>query len=190
MQNVKKKQIKSLNSHKISSSDKFFLDTNIWIYLLNEKGTTEPVKYSKFLTKLLTQNAKIIINQEVISEVLNRFVKNEYKKHKPLEFKTFRKTQEYRDCYRVICALFNQLIDAKVVEFLPIEISLEEFKYYIEENTKDKQKPILDYKDYIFDIFAAKNKLILVTNDGDFSGMRNAENILSANPRLIGQFAF
>ena len=177
------KQIRHVNTHKVKSTDKIFLDANVWIYWLDNFDDDASNTYSEFLKRILEKSASIIINQEVISEVINRYLHNEAKRLNLQDYKYFRKTDNYRQCFKVISAFFKEL--SPVLDYRTVEITKGEFEDFLEINIKERMKPILDYKDYIFDLFAQKNELILVTHDKDFGAMQHTKKVLSANKKII-----
>ena len=191
MQKIKYKIIKSLNEHKISKTDKFFFDANVWLYILNDNSTKESKKYIEFLKKILETDALIITNQEVISEVISKFLKDDAKlKGFKDKYKEYRKTEYYRNCFKVISAIFLQLLDNKKLIFEPINFTNNDFRKYLEINTKEQQRNILDYKDYIYTIFSKNKNYIIVTNDKDFASLRFNNIILTANSKIIGKKIF
>ncbi len=188
MPKAKYKIIKSLNDHKILKTDKFFFDANVWLYILKDEGTKAGKKYIEFLKKILETDALIIANQEVISEVIYRFLKDDAKqKGYEQKFKEYRNTKYYRDCFKVISAIFIQLLDNKKLSFQSIDFTNDDFRNYLIMNTREQQRNILDYKDYIYTIFSKNRNFIIVTHDKDFASLRIDNMILTANPKIIGE---
>lgn len=72
----------SLQEYKFSSTDKFFFDTNIWMYLLyphNDSGKRVVAEYSLFFQEILKKKLLILNHLLQYSEFINAFINADYK---------------------------------------------------------------------------------------------------------------
>lgn len=80
--------ILKINEYKICSTDCFFFDNNIWMFLFCPLGSYQKNKqraYSQFFSEILTHRAAIYINSLVLSEFANTYLR--------LDFQLWKKTQ-------------------------------------------------------------------------------------------------
>lgn len=79
-----------INEYKISSTDCFFLDNNVWMFLFCPLGNYQKKKqkaYSQFFSDILTHRASICINSLVLSEFANTYLR--------LDYQLWKKAPEY-----------------------------------------------------------------------------------------------
>ena len=172
----------------VDKSKKYFLDANIWLYLLNpstERKNDWQKQYIEFVERLLMGNTTIVACPVVFAEVINRYINDvlyqEFIKNTPLPpnkakgkfFKEdFRPSNTYKNGLDM---LYNNLrVFDDNWELPEIEPSLSELF-----------EPCysMDFNDHYYILLAQKNNLVMVTHDGDML----AENIeiLTLNATLL-----
>ena len=69
-----------VGQHNFTSTDKLFLDANIWLYLYCPQGSKDYwVKtYSNVFDRILNAESRIYIDVLVVSEFINTFARQEY----------------------------------------------------------------------------------------------------------------
>lgn len=168
------------SSHSVKDSEKYFLDANIWLKVLAPKNkvTYKDKEYIKFFGKLLSNTkVRIIVPALVISEVINRIIREVYyQKHLRVVKKStptftppsdyyknvYRNTMDYRIAYNLICddiKSYNTSIDLVNDEFG----STFKFKHIM-----SNPPTSLDFNDYYYYNLCKKKNYILVTDDKDF----------------------
>ncbi len=186
---MKKNNIIDIRSYLPGNTDRFFFDTNIWLYIFcpigdYKKGMIEP--YSAFFKKILNRKSLICISSLVLLEFMRGYLNIEIKifaqKHKlnrQINFKEeFRGTPEHKK------VLLNI---AKAVEsILKIAGKIgDKFEHIDVENLfQDLDK--IDVSDSYHINLASMEQLKIVTNDADFGSNKNI-SILTANGRLLRQ---
>jgi predicted nucleic acid-binding protein len=154
-----------------------FVDANVLIYCFWEAAVHGwEQSYARALSVLLHQNSALFVDFSVISEVVNRVLRIEHQKLRPLsKFKTFRDSDEGKNALSDIFLTIKQNI-------LP--------KFNVISKSFDKEMverllvvDDLDFVDKSTVEICKENSLILLTNDKDF---RNAEiDILTDNPNIL-----
>ena len=152
-------------------TDKFFLDTNIWIslyipnyssnkYLVNESVT--------FYNKIKSSGAKIFTSSLILSEFSNVYIINcfkNYKNNNPTKInitkKQFRKELEYQNAISNLKVYLRQIL--KNSEKIDDEFSVFDLK------TFEIDLEVFDFNHkYYLEVFGIKKNLIIVTTDSDF----------------------
>lgn len=73
--------ILKINEYKISSTDCFFLDNNVWMFLFCPLGNYQKKKqyaYSRFFNDIIAHRASICINSLILSEFANTYLRLDY----------------------------------------------------------------------------------------------------------------
>lgn len=132
-------KIFNINHYKPKKSDEFLFDTNVWIYItipaLSHDQTLEQV-YTNFFGSIRNSKAKILTSFVIISEFVNRFLRNELKnynnEHKTqITYKEFKQKQEYENSYKYITNIVNDVIlKNSVIVTTPEEIIEQESDVY------------------------------------------------------------
>lgn len=181
-------KINSITSYSITFGDQFFLDTNIWLYLLypQQSKISERVieQYSDFYNSLLSKNTLIKTHPIQISEYINAFIGIEYKKHqransnKALAFKDWKKQQAFEKVLKDVQTTVKSILKQSSLisgTFTPQE--LEDIAV-----SCDKA----DFNDLFFIRFAEKENLTLITHDKDFVISKNSNvEVLTNNQNLL-----
>ncbi|MCL7753291.1 PIN domain-containing protein [Polaribacter sp. Z022] len=183
------------SSHSINNSENYFLDANIWLKILVPKNNQsyKDKNYLLFFDKILKNTkVRIVVSALVISEVINRIIRDVYyakhlKKTKQLQpnftpsksyYKdVFRCSLEYKIAYNLICdeiKNYHSSIDLINDEFG----STFKFKHILKDPPKN-----LDFNDYYYFNLCKKKGYYLVTDDKDF--WVEDVNIVTMSPTLL-----
>ena len=155
-----------------------FFDANslIYIYWPTSPDAEEATDYGSIMASLMKNNVTLVINEIVLSEVINRVLRFEfYKSDFPKEqFKEFRDSEE------------GKAVQNDIYEIIRNRI-LTRFKITSESFSKEELYSLLivtklDYNDKLIELCCKKNNMILLTHDSDFSS--SDIDILSANRKL------
>lgn len=161
---------------KIGKSSLFF-DANIIIYLFWPSGRYFfEENYAKVFKYLLKNGNTLCVDFLVISEVINRILREEHKKINPTQkFKDFRNSQDGKETIKDIYTIVEDTIlnQFKIIE-KPIN------KQYIQEFLQIDE---LDFIDKAIVSLCKENSLILITNDTDFKNSNL--DILTGNLKII-----
>lgn len=158
-----------------------FFDANVLLYLFFTTASASrwQKEYSKIFRLLLNMGQnRLVIDSRIISEVINRALREEYKlfvaKNGETSFKSYRNSQDGKNKLEQIYDIFDQII-------LP--------RFFIEGKIYDKKEieallkvDDLDFNDKLICKLCEEKKYILITNDKDF--ISSNIDILSANPDL------
>lgn len=180
--------ISNISYYQPRKDDKFFFDTNIWIYLYYPLGNYNKniiSKYSNFLKQILKNQSRVFISSIVLSEFINTYVRLEFnilKKKYPnkiLDFKKdFRGTKKYR----------NVISDIKIT----LKRQILKFTQRIDDkfNKMDIDELLLDlensdFNDNYYICLCEIENLKIVTHDKDFKSKATNIPILTANSKLL-----
>jgi len=158
-----------LNLIQINRNDKFFVDTNILIFLFSPSFVTSEEwqisKYSQIFSKLVEQENEIYINSHVISEFINLCLRMDYNKNFNKDNnknfkKDYRKSEDYKNTMKIILSELKKILKLVII----INDDLVKFDIFDE-----YQKNIeLDFNDLIIAHTTIKNSLMLLSDDNDF----------------------
>lgn len=132
-------KIFNINQYKPKKNDEFLFDTNVWIYITIPGLSYDerlPQIYSNLFGSIRSSKAKILTSFVIISEFVNRYLRNELKKYNfkhnsDISYKEFKKKTEYENGYKYISNIVNNVI-LKNSEILttPSEIIEQDSKVY------------------------------------------------------------
>lgn len=156
----------------------FFFDANSLIYIFwpTSPDSQEATDYGSILAVLIKNNATLVINEIVISEIINRILRIEFNKTSmPKDkFKEFRDSSKgqavQEDIYTIIK---NRILNR--FQVTSNILSKKEVESFL--SVSD-----LDFNDKIIELLCKKKSMILLTHDADFSS--SDVDILSANKKL------
>jgi len=173
----------SLNQINLIKNRNVFFDANVLIYIFWPTGSYKwEEEYSKAFGSLLKQHNNFYTHFLIISEVINRIYRIEYKKHLHKEnlkeeqftFKDYRNsiegTKTLEDIYSIIKDVLSNFL---VIEKSFNKIEIENF--LIVETIDFIDKAILK--------ICLENNFILFTNDKDYKNFN--VDILSSNPAFF-----
>lgn len=154
-----------------------FIDANILIYLFWPTGQhTYEARYARVYSHLLRQKNTLFVDFLIISEVINRILRNEHQRKNPNEkFKNFRSSQEgidtLNDIYIIvkdqILTHFNVIGKAFAKQDIESFLAIDD----------------LDFVDKATVAICKDKDLVLLTSDRDF---KNVDlDILTDNPYIL-----
>lgn len=180
-------KIYDINSYKAKSTEIFFFDTNIWMFLFCPIGDYNKQKqktYSLFFNTLNTINATIWINSLVLSEFCNAWLRIEFnqwkKKHENITKTDYKKDFVPSDAYKDIIA------EIKIVlpELLKKTERANDNFQSINLDSVYAELENCDFNDSYYLELAYQNKWKIVTDDGDlFKNNKLNVEIITANIR-------
>lgn len=156
----------------------FFFDANTLIYIFwpTSPDSQESIDYGSIFATLIKNNAVLVINEIVISEIINRVLRIEfYKTEMPIDkFKEFRDSPE------------GQSVQADIYKIIKNRI-LNRFQIVNESYSKDEVSSLLDiskldFNDKIIELMCKKKSMILLTHDYDYS--TSDVDILTSNKKF------
>lgn len=155
-----------------------FFDANALIYIFWPTTTEsqESIDYGSILNTLLKNDLTLAINEVVISEIINRILRLEFKKSefKDTDFKNYRDSDEGKS----VQSDLYEIIKAKILsKFQIVNEPLEKGELISVLNITK-----LDFNDRLIELLCKKKNFILLTHDTDFSS--SDVDILSANSTL------
>ena len=174
-----------IDHYTFTDQDVLLFDTNIWFFIYGpQKPKDSKVSiYSNALKHILAANSQIYIDTLIISEFINTYSRREFQiiqeiKNKPYtDFKSFRKSKDFTDISKKISETVKQIL--KNCRLTKIEFELDDMVRLLTEYAIGNS----DFNDQIIVDICRKNKLKLVTDDGDF---KNADiSIVTANQSLL-----
>lgn len=158
-----------------------FFDANSLIYIFwsTSPDSQEAIDYGSILNNLLKNKANLVINETVISEIINRVLRLEfYKSNMPKDkFKEFRDSLEGQSVQEDIYTIIKNKI------LCNFQITNDSFSK--EELDSILNVTMLDFNDKLIELLCKKNGMILLTHDHDFSS--SDIDILTANTKLLSR---
>jgi predicted nucleic acid-binding protein len=184
---LKMSSVFDITTYEFSSSDRLFLDTNIWFFIYgpSQPGSKKTRIYSDALDKILKTDGQVYIDGLIISEFINAYARLEYhilrrtSKTVPGSFKAFRQTDDFRPIAQGIAADVRRILrHAALVGsgFVDIDIQSLVNRY---------ARGDFDFNDQVISELCRRRQLRLITDDGDFCCDRL--DIITANNRLLAR---
>ena len=172
-----------VSGYNFTSQDRLFLDANIWLY--NFCPDAQPPKpspkveiYSQAFAAILQAKSRIFIDVLVMAEFINRYARLRWGNEAPdMAFKVFRNSADFTAVAREIACQSGRVMGlCDRVESGFAGLQMEDLLDTYSEGESD-------FNDQVIAELCKKEKLTLVTDDGDFQypGM----SILTANRRLL-----
>ncbi len=173
--------IKKLTEVSPLKEKKYLIDANIWIKVISPKikPTNKDQKYCEFIEDLRNRSCKIYLPALVISEVMNRLLREVHlpklalkmgidSENIPPNFykEIFRKSTEYRSGYLEIADDFNNFI-RKGTDIINDSFGSKDgvkFRDVLGNNFNNR----LDFNDNFYYQLAKKNNYTIITDDKDF----------------------
>ena len=180
-------QFHDIGRYQFSPDDRLFFDTNIWITLfdcrtdLNRRESPDKI-YAGALKRALTAKSQLFIHPFVVSEFVNRMVRDEHNFQVGMgvadkDFKKWRSSDVYRNFAPVVADQVRSF--ARVCAFVEHSFSREPFEKCLLAFEEDSR----DLNDELLLQICENSDLTLVTKDGDF---RHATSpILTANTTYL-----
>lgn len=158
-----------INDYTPKKEDKFFLDTNIWMYLYCSIGNYRANiidSYNSFYEKILEADSEIFTTSLQVSEFFNSYCRLEFNIAKQederiKEFKRdFRNSKLFQDTLEEINLILSRRI-LKTSKKLDDDFSKTNIDELIKQNDE------FDFNDEYFLNLCEKNNIIVVSNDRD-----------------------
>ena len=172
----------NIENYKISYTDQFFFDTNVWLLLFGNLANYKPKdqqEYSKLFKESLQRDIPIFISSMILSEFANVLLRIDFKqwKTKFSESKDFKKdfgtTLEYKNSIRNIKGLLKSILE------LPnIHLISDTFNGINKEDILTNFE-LVDFNDAYITELANSNNYKLVTNDKDFQKLDSKIDIIT-----------
>lgn len=169
-----------------SRSSKFFLDSNVWMYL-NFPQHSDVAKqiidsYSDFFDKIISKGCLIETNIVQISELVNLILHLEFVEAKKLNkfqgnFKSFRASDLAGKALLHAKTLSDQIVKCSTLR--DGVFGVDELKEIVAECDK------ADFNDLFFAKFCIKEDAILVTHDFDFKAIDTDIKVVSFNRKYF-----
>lgn len=181
-----KPNIKSTTDIVPNFSHKFFLDSNVWFYLLFPQYSKVSRKvidlYSRFYDSILSKGCLIETTILQISELVNLIQRIEYKEFSKkattiLTFKEFIKSENGKLSLKNAQLLVDSIL--KSASIRQGNLSESEMKEIM------KQIEKADFNDMCIAKHCAKEQAVLVTHDFDFNAVQLNFTIVSANDNYL-----
>lgn len=182
-----KNNIVRLIDYRPKSSDTYFFDNNIWMYLFCPLGNYQFKKqqaYSKFLQQLISRKLPIFINSLVLSEFANRYLRLDYDlaNAKAASFHNYKR--DYVGSKRFIDTVKDLKKALAQITTICQRCSDEFNSINLDDVFSLFQK--IGFNDSYYLHFAKKKNWIIVTDDSDFSNANLPEagvTILTYTPK-------
>lgn len=176
-----------ITDFKIGRQDKFFIDSNVWLYLYypTVSGASKRVsdQYSELLNEILEKGNLIFTNLIQFSELINVIHHQEYydavyRKKFQGKFKNFRESEKFSEAMNTAKLVTNQI--TKQTHLQTGMFTSDEMKTMV--GSCDKA----DFNDIYFIELAKKENLHIITHDFDFKAASNFTNsIITANQKYF-----
>jgi hypothetical protein len=159
------------------SGTSYLFDANIWLAILDENFKKSFYNssinfFNKIINNSVVNGAKIAIPSMLLSEVINRLLKDVYfieylsensnlEKTNYIYKNVYRKSDKYKEDLEIICSSIRDY--HQHIHFVSDNANKYTCKQLI------KNIPVhLDMNDYMYTKIAKEQGLVIVTNDGDF----------------------
>jgi predicted nucleic acid-binding protein len=181
-----KSNIISIRDFKPKFSEKFFLDTNVWMYLFypqNSSISKKKIQEYSTLFEFIVDRAFLIESNIVqISEIINLFVKlefDDFKKKNPssLSLKDYRDSEEGNETRKKAEILVKSI--ARVATIRSGNLSDSDIQNIVSKINK------ADFNDICFAFHCNKEKATLLTHDFDFGAIEGDFTIVSGNEKYF-----
>lgn len=158
-----------ISTYNIQKGDKFFFDTNIWMYMHCSIGNYSAKlvqDYSDFYQKVKVNGNPILTCTLLVSEFVNSYSRLEFNLIKKSDnLSDFKKDFRTNPSYKPTLDHINKLTEKKILSnSVKIQDSFHEF----EEQNFFANPHTYDFNDEYFCYIAEKLNFKIVTNDKDF----------------------
>ena len=175
-----------VETYEPQDGDRYFFDANIWLYFYCPIGNYSKNtirKYDGFLKKAINNKTAIYISSLIISEIVNRWLRLDFRrvKRRDVSMRDFKQNYRgsgyYHSTVKDIEAVFNQLLKISTpLDDRATEISLPDVLSGLDK---------IDFNDCYYHHLAKLDNLLIVTNDADFAELDTGISILTANQKLL-----
>lgn len=178
----------SLRGYKFSRTDKFFFDTNVWMYLLYPNNDISKNKivseYSVFFHEILRNNLLILNHLLQYSEFINAFIHSDYKIWKQKSIHNPMQDCSFKNGYRRSIDFKTSLANAKNA----LDIMRKKSELLSGDLTPAQISQIIDMavdadiNDICFTYLCSERALKFVSHDADISNLKGIRfDLITAN---------
>lgn len=170
-------KIVKVADHKVSSTNCYLFDTNIWLFIYGPVAGTDKKKqsvYSNLLRDIINCRATIFVSSLVIAEYVNAVLRIGFKQwmrrtdNKNAIFKTdYRPTDDYAEVLKDAVAQVNEILSISVVEKKP-----DDFHNLDIPGILASMNHNADYVDAYLAFSCEYSRLKLVSDDLDMQALR------------------
>lgn len=185
MKKINAKDLKAVGS---LAGQRIMLDANIWLLMDGPQYGSLDSRASAYSDAyyLLRKQNRIIINDYVIGEFINRYLKIEFntlreakgEKNFP-DYKNFRSSKEFKPILDSVADTATNIIED--CEFVPIHITEEQLKESVQELCAGE----MDLTDITIRACCKANGFVLMTDDRDFIGC--GLDLITCNKKLLAE---
>lgn len=172
-----------VKDYTVGPDDTFFFDTCVWICIFAPIAGYKLYKqkaYSSLLAEIRSRGAFIWINSQVVAEYVNASLRIEFeqwKKRKSLYQADFK--HDYRSTPEYLSAL--QEIKNQMHDILSLtQRHPDDFHSMNVEKLIDDMGQTMDYGDVLMTTYCKKDRITLVTDDGDIVNSDFGINVITA----------
>ena len=160
--------------------ERLFFDANIWFFLFGPQTGTKPeiAIYSDALKRALETQSIIHLDAMVLSEFVNKSFRVRAKIAGGFDIKDFRNSADFAETAREVA---NDA--ALVIKNSHVRVNTEFADFNLQQMLDDFQTGGADFNDAIILETCRRNKLKLVTGDGDF--VEGGIHILTSHYKLL-----
>lgn len=170
-----------LNKYKFNGKEKIILDTNVLLYLFGPFNGGNDYGYSEFLKNAINSCAELFVNNQILSEFINRncrlayqqYLKNKKCKQNKFQYKRhYRSTADFKENYKLSIEIIKTEIlsisNLSVIDVKDITHALSHYQ-------------MLDFNDELILQNAYRESLNIVTHDTDFFNVNIEVPIMTYN---------
>lgn len=174
-------KVSLIKNYKVTSSDCFFFDNNIWMFLfapIADYKIPKQKAYSRFLREIQSAGATIFISSLILSEYINRCLRIS---HGQWEKRNHYKNTDYKKDYRNTEDFKNALESTKdnVYSIMSLCVKTPDNFHVIEVDDIFSNVNNCDFNDAYFVELCKKGNFKLVTDDKDFLSISEKIEIIT-----------
>lgn len=176
-------KITKISSYTLKEEDRFFFDTNIWLYLLCPIGQYRQQLvdvYNTFFLDILKKGCKVYTSSIILSEFFNTYSRIEFQikqQQEPTKYrkykKDFRNSQEFEVLSKEIC----ELIESKILKY---SNKINDRFDTISLNDILVPNNNYDFNDIYLAQLCLREEIKILTNDSDFQKINSNIEIITA----------
>lgn len=178
-----------INNYSPSGADKFFFDTNIWMFLYCPIGNYEALKvkkYSTFFKKIIDAGSTIFISSLIFSEFINSYAHLDFEllnKKSPQKYKKFKK--DYKNTIGFEKVIDEISINVKKILNLGVVQKIEDKFGSIDIAKLFYNNKYFDFNDRYYQELSQLENFKIVTDDRHFAFSKTNARVITANEKLL-----
>lgn len=179
--------METTNNYKCQITDKFFIDSNVWLYLYYPQSGKISDKiiheYTEIFTQIKKKNLLISSNMIQFSEIINTIINIEFRLYKEktkkfsISLKDFKKLDDFNETLQNAKTITESILTN--VHLRDGIFNESELKSIVLQSDK------ADFNDMYFVEFCKKEKLHLITHDIDYKALDNSVKLISVNKNYL-----